>query len=456
MSKLTAILDHVARYRPPKPLLPKLKELRCHHTFEASSWPLANLCIFMHEGLQQLSISISSSKVVHSSFFNALPFQTPNLTYFEFRYSKSGRGYEDALLSCIRGLPKLETVILPAFPVPMSSVIRDDELKDLNHLEVNCFGDDGKLVHPAMTQHLQLAHFVPWSILDLSLTVRYELAATSLQVQGDALRLRSIIICSPIVESPHHVKQLASTIASTCRGIEKVHLTFNPKSDSIPKVDVNFPSESFVSLTDLDPLFQCDRMTDFRVIHLYSLKDVSASDGMLESFPNLRSLVLNPSGSMSTHRLCFSFNFFLKAAYAWPNIEYLGVLCSTRFIPSDQEIRRYSLRNLRTLDVGKTSVDKYEIQIAFLLSEILAPGCRIIWDTPNNKKPTSLNGWYHVEKLLPHLIERAKLMRTTIYKMEVKLKASMLSRSLLEQKVLTLTNELAEERELEWNVEPLL
>ncbi|THU94106.1 hypothetical protein K435DRAFT_860845 [Dendrothele bispora CBS 962.96] len=328
MSKLTAILDHVARYRPPKPLLPKLKELRCRHTFEASSWPLANLCIFMHEGLQQLSISVSSSEIVQSSFFNALPFQAPNLTHFESRYSKSGEGYEEAFLNCmslsvcIRGLPKLQTIILPTFPSAMSCVVQTNELKDLNRLEVDCFGDDGKLACPVMTQHLRSGTLC--ALEHLSLTVCYELVATSLQVQRDALRLRSVIICSPIIESLHDVKQLASTIASTCRSIEKVHLTFNPKSDSIPKVDEKLPLESFVSFTDLDPLFQCDQITDFLIRHLYSLKDLSAFDGTLKSFPNLRSLILNPSSNRNVHPFYFNLDVPLKAARVWPNIEHIG------------------------------------------------------------------------------------------------------------------------------------
>ncbi|THU88239.1 hypothetical protein K435DRAFT_969562 [Dendrothele bispora CBS 962.96] len=466
---------YLLRKKPAKPLLPKLTELSCYYGPQHKLYfgPLDSLFVFMHEDLKHISISTPLyTNTDASEFFKLLPLQSPNLTHLEFRCARtvSSHSYDEALIECLGGLPSLSTVILPSIP-DGSSIFTG--LKSLKRFELCSFNNDGSsalenpMKHPLRSDALcGLEH--------LHLTVRYDLVTASLLAQSDLSDLKSIGICSPLIESPDAIKQLSSAIAKTCPNIEKVHLTFNPRSSLVPAFNRSFPSESLPSLSDLQPLVQCNQINDLEFAHCYELVYTSHNQvkSLIRSLPNLKSLVLNPCGYSSANiKGRLSARVLLRFADAVPNIEYLGIRLTVGTLPPDQELFTqgslpYILRSLRTLDVGRSILkDGDEVRTAFFLSGILPRGCRILsHGSSTETDPSILKGWNGVQRLLPQVIERAKLMSTTFDRLresssalktveeklngvEEKLDESLSSNTNLEQKLLELTQELKEERE---------
>ncbi|THU88240.1 hypothetical protein K435DRAFT_782099 [Dendrothele bispora CBS 962.96] len=465
---LTAILQYLLRKKPARPLLPKLTELTCHYGPQHKRYfgSLDNLFVFTHEDLKHISISISLyTNIDASAFFKLLPLQSPNLTHLEFRCAKTGsNAYDEALMECLGGLPSLSTVILPSIPDGSSIFTR---LKSLKRFGLCSFNNDGKSAPENPMKHpLQFGALC--GLEHLHLTVRYHLVTASLLAQSDLPDLKSIVVCSPLMESPDAIKQLSSAIAETCLNVEKVHLVFNLRSISVTKFKRNFPFESLPSLSDIRPLLQCNQINDLKFTHFYALRMYTSLDqptSFIQSLPNLKSLVLNPYGyTPMTLKAELSATFLLKFAEAVPNIEYIGIRFTVATLPSDQELFAqgtlpYILRSLQTLDVGRSKMkDGDEVRTAFFLSGILPRGCRILSEADS---PT-LKEWNSVQRLLPQIIDRAKSMSTTVdtFKkaalktvedklngVEEKLNESLSSNAILEKRLLELTQELKEERE---------
>ncbi|THU88632.1 hypothetical protein K435DRAFT_781968 [Dendrothele bispora CBS 962.96] len=465
---LTRILMYLRFNRPAKPLLPKLTELTCHYSPRHSSYfgPLDSLFVFMHEDLQRISISMHFyTKPDASAFFKLLPLQSPNLTHLEFRCARtvSSHSYDEALIECLAGLPSLSTVVLPSIP-DGSSIFTG--LKSLKRFELCSFNDNGSAAIENPMKH-PLQSGAPYGLEHLHLTVRYDLATASLLAQSELSDLTSIDICSPLMESPDAIKQLSSAIAKTCPNVERVHLIFNPRSIPDSELNRSLPSSSLPSFSDIRPLLQCNRINDLKFTHFYALAYTSLDQpvSLLRSFPNLKSLVLNPYGHTSASgKSRLSATVLLKLAEAVPNIECIGMRFTVATLPSDQELFTqgnlpYILRSLQTLDVGRSRLrDGDEVRTAFFLSGILPRGCKILSHSSSTETdPSTLKGWNGVQRLLPQVIERAKLMNKTVDRLkesssalktvEEKLNESLSSNAILEQKLLELTQELKEERE---------
>ncbi|KAK7456436.1 hypothetical protein VKT23_010684 [Stygiomarasmius scandens] len=428
----TSILQRVARDRPPRPLLPNLRELGC-----SGKSIQKHLVLFMHEGVRRATISCLSDSMLVLGILEQFRFITPNLMHLEVCFTPRD-GDTARLVDIVKHMLHLETVSLPMHQDSCMLFARLSRLKRLKTLNLTSPYVDGPMPDcPLRVDLLQ-------SLQHLELAVDYELATRSLQ--HDMPSLRSIIICSDHIESPDHFRQLASAIANACRDITTVHLTFNRKPYHL--AEINFPLKSFVSVADIEPLFQCKSISDLKITHLYALNEVHANAGKLGlNFPGLRSLVLNPNGSNpAKYRIKPSARVLLRIAKSCPNIEHLGIPFSTSALDNDISC---VLHNLQTLDVGVSEV-REEIQTALFFSEILPPKCKILWDQSYIQKSAQL--WRNVQNAFPRLAERARLTRRTLdskKKLQTKLKFAeerLKSVVVLEDKVLVLTRELERER----------
>ncbi|THU88635.1 hypothetical protein K435DRAFT_969407 [Dendrothele bispora CBS 962.96] len=445
---LTTILECLRRNRPARPLLPKLKELSYHCGAQTYFELLDSLFVFMHEGLQKISISVPfPTNTEASAFFESLPFHSPNLTHFEFRCIETDQNrYEEALIECLGSLPSLSTVVLPS--IPDGSPIFTG-LKSLKRFELYSFSNDGiSTLENPMKHPLQPGALC--GLEHLHLTVYYHLVTASLLAQGNLPDLKSVVICSPLMESPDAIKQLSSAIAKTCQNL-----------------DGNLSSDGLPSFLDIQPLLQCNEINDLKFTHRHALGYTSWNQliSFIQSFPNLKSLVLNPCGQPGTSgKPRVDPAVLLKFAAAVPKIEHIGIAMNFSVaLPSDQELFPqgsfpYILRNLITLDVGwSTLKDGDEIRTAFFLSGILPRWCRILsHDSSIGAAPSTLKGWSDVQTHLPRVIERARLMNMTLDRLkesssalktvEEKLNESLSSNAILEQKLLDLTQELKKKR----------
>ncbi|THU88640.1 hypothetical protein K435DRAFT_842119 [Dendrothele bispora CBS 962.96] len=457
---LDPMFEYVLRNLPAaRPLLPNLEEFRYRRGMlgDVGFGAPENLFIFLH-GLRRFSISLSQTDAnTNVPFLKVLPFQSTNLTHLEFSCTKPG--YEGILKECLEGLPNLDTATLPSIPDGSPILTRlkhlglgsfDDDgklvlpslmtyplqpgyegilkecleglpnldtatlpsipdgspiLTRLKHLGLGSFDDDGKLVLPSlMTYPLQPGTLC--RLESLHLCVHYSLATASLLAQSDLLQdLKSVIICSNLVESPDAVKQLSSAIAKTCPNVEKVHIVCNATPRTL--------SGSVVLLSHIQPLYQCGQIKDLKFTHLNALGSVSSVqlNSLIKSFPNLKSLILNPDGS-GTEDDNFNLAVLATFAEAVPDIEHIGMRFYVSTLPSDQSIHTqgHILRNLRTLDVDRSRLKNGDmIRTAFFLSGIVPRECRILSQDP---------GWNNMKNLL-----LPQVMAAALDKSESSLKA---------------------------------
>lgn len=403
----TEIFDTIARTRTELAIFPNM------HTLYWGGL-VKDCVVFMHRGVTSFTVRTQTAMSLElaTSFFCDVVNRMPNITKFHFAAPMSN--VEIPAVALFRGLSKLQTVSLPLFSFTTDMAECLSRLNNLRAIEFNLC-DSPKLCNPEDIVRFQptLVEGAFPSLLVLSVAAPYENVAEFLTQPFAPVDLTTIIIDSPVFETPAVIRNFFSMIASTHPQLETLHMfssfPASPNPEQSPSKDL------CINLNTLEPLFQCSKLINLTVLHQHPV-DLREEEleTIAKAWPLIEELILNDDPS---HLL--ESNFTLKAllpfAHHCPELRSLGLFLDASVeIPSSLGPLPI-FKKLDKLSMGVSIISEYR-SVALFLSQICPEHCVVdcgIGSTDERPRTESTRRaidaradlWWEAGEVLPLLVK---------------------------------------------------
>ncbi|EPQ57640.1 hypothetical protein GLOTRDRAFT_74552 [Gloeophyllum trabeum ATCC 11539] len=372
------LFDVFARTRPSLWMLPSLKEL----TWLTNDYSqLDATVLFMHERVRKLAFSIPVIPEGYvavclqklNSFCEKVVARMPNITHLDVRVRGppvSAQVFQPHILYLIRGLPRLEKIILPMYWVTAEVMNVASKLQNLGTLQFETVKGQGEGYRSDV--ECLAPTFSPGSfpaLWDLSLNGLLSDCTNLLDSPHAPSNLTTIAVHSVVMETATAIQQFFECLARNCRGLQELYVV---------AVDPRSPlrrSEERITLQTLAPLFACAKLKTLELLHEYPM-NMSQEDMevVATKWPLLEQLKLC-SEPFTQEKSTLTLRALLPFARHCPNLEFLGLYVDATAAdlplatpPPFQRLRRLSLGLSSLQEPGPVTI---------FLARLCPLGCRV-------------------------------------------------------------------------------
>lgn len=412
-----AVLELIARIRPPSILLPNLR------TLEWSPFANQNIAeysvMFMHQNIREFILSPPDSRssndniVALTSYFEIVKLRMPHLSHLELRMNPSP-GLKDALMQLIDSMPALQSLVFPAFPeAEVSSIMaRLSSAPNIQKITVRNFGPSEEHIydfHDDDADVDSISHGCFQALYHLDLPVYPDFVIPMLSMGFATL---SVLRLTPFYSvTSDEIERLTTALSNSSPLLREFRLRYSQKETGIveaPDVD-----DGVIIYRTISSLTACVGLTVFEIAHTFpSAIALSDIDSLAAAWPLLETFCLTSSPYSSEGGIYLPLSAaLLSFARHCPNITNLGLFMQGDVTGMPQDLQGalalpHRLSRLRDLTVGESSVQDDVVPIAIFLSKILPPTCRVLPAMiPSPMIPDNLRGakWRKIDGMLAPL-----------------------------------------------------
>lgn len=324
----------------------------------------------MHPSVKSLSVKLDGPFLAGEGFKEAKAYlveisaRLPNLTTLDIIASFSVVRVERELIELLRGLSRLEELVLPRYWITNSILTAVEKLPALRVIQWEySHSGEGDVEDIAKFDYVPSQNSFP-SLADFNIEADISSVMVVLGVPSFASHLGMLYIRSLNEVSPAQLHDLLAHCRMKCSSLGQLRLEFFPNQP---------PMEGFaenVTIETLSPILSYKHLTHFSLQYVYA---VSLTDGDIASIacscPALISFNL-AKDFWSAGDPKLTLGALIPLAEYCHNLEELGLCLDANVIPEISDATP-SFKRIRSIDFGNSPIDSDRVdRIALFLSYV--------------------------------------------------------------------------------------
>lgn len=372
------MFDEIARTRLAFNIFPNLREL----AWLTDDFKRVRLCImFMHDSVTHLTVSLSRNTTYSiSSFVGEVVLRMPTLTHLDLRFTTPASSLESELSTLIRGVPKLQRIILPLFTITNRMIEELSKLSSLGTIQFEFMPYQGRGSLEDISNLCPTLEDGAFPALwDLSLSAKLPDAYKFLSSKFGPKNLTSFYVHVLSTAEPSEVTDFLTAVADNCPLL--THLYIDLLISTTDETSEVAPTKERLAWNDIQPVLSLTNLVSFELRWDRPLQVTQENiEEIAVKWPSLKVLLLNCEPTVPAEPSSLTLHALLPFARHCPKIEELGLYISASGeeadlpLPSSVDIRPF--KSLKRLCMGLSRISDPG-PVALFLSQVCPPGCEV-------------------------------------------------------------------------------